>query len=60
MFMAMRSIAAPTTYLFNGERLFLNVVGFIGQCKLLWLVDTGIVRNVLSYECYTSVVNRCL
>ena len=29
----------------------LYVVGFIGQCKLLWL-NTGAVRNVLSYEFY--------
>lgn len=30
----------------------LYVIGFIGQCKVVWLVDTGAVRNVLSYECY--------
>ena len=30
----------------------LFVIGFIGQCKLLWLVDTGAMRNILSYECY--------
>ena len=31
------------------RRYGLYVVGFIGQCKLLWL-NTGAVRNVLSYE----------
>ena len=30
----------------------LYVIGFIGQCKLVWLVDTGAMRNILSYECY--------
>ena len=30
----------------------LYVIGFIGQYKVVWLVDTGAVRNVLSYECY--------
>ena len=30
----------------------LHVTGFIGQCKLAWLVDIGAMRNVLSYKCY--------
>ena len=30
----------------------LYVIGFIGQCKPVWLVDTGAMRNILSYECY--------
>ena len=30
----------------------LYVIGFIGQYKLVWLVDTGAMRNILSYECY--------
>ena len=30
----------------------LYVIGFIGQYKLVWLVDTGAVRNILSYERY--------
>ena len=32
----------------------LFVIGFIGhsQCKPVWLVDTGAMRNILSYECY--------
>ena len=30
----------------------LYVTGFVGQCKIVWLVDTGAVRNILSYECY--------
>ena len=30
----------------------LYVIGFIGQRKLVWLVDTGAMRNILSYECY--------
>ena len=27
----------------------LYVTGFVGQCKIVWLVDTGAVRNILSY-----------
>ena len=30
----------------------LYVTGFIGQYKLVWLVDTGAMKNILSYECY--------
>ena len=33
----------------------LYVIGFIGQCKLAWLVDTGAMRNVLSYKCYMKL-----
>ena len=33
----------------------LHVTGFIGQCKLAWLVDTGAMRNVLSYKCYMKL-----
>ena len=28
------------------------VIGFIGQWTLVCLVDTGAMRNILSYECY--------
>ena len=30
----------------------LYVSGFIGQSKIIWLIDTGAVRNILSYDCY--------
>ena len=30
----------------------LYVIGFIGQWKLVWLMDTGAMRNILTYECY--------
>ena len=30
----------------------LYVIGFIEQYKLVWLVDTGAMRNILSHECY--------
>ena len=33
----------------------LYITGFIGQYKIGWLVDTGAVRNILSYECYTRL-----
>ena len=33
----------------------LYVIGFIGQYKLVWLVDTGATRNILSYECYKGL-----
>ena len=37
----------------------LYVIGFIGQYKLaclsVWLVDTGAMRNILSYECYNGL-----
>ena len=33
----------------------LYVIGFIGQCKLAWLVDTGAMRNVLSYKCHMKL-----
>ena len=33
----------------------LYITGFIGQYKIDWLVDTGAVRNILSYECYTRL-----
>ena len=33
----------------------LYVIGFIGQCKLVWLVYTGAMRNILSYECYKKL-----
>ena len=33
----------------------LHDIGFIGQYKLVWLVDTGAMRNILSYECYSRL-----
>ena len=33
----------------------LYVIGFIGQYKLVWLVDTGAMRNILSYACYNRL-----
>mgnify|MGYP002260291195 CR=1 FL=1 len=33
----------------------LYVIGFIGQYKIDWLVDTGATRNILSYECYNRL-----
>ena len=33
----------------------LYFIGFIGQYKLVWLVDTGAMRNILSYECYNTL-----
>ena len=33
----------------------LYITGFIGQYKIGWLADTGAVRNILSYECYTRL-----
>ena len=30
----------------------LYVIGFIGQYKFVWLVDTGAMRDILSYKCY--------
>ena len=33
----------------------LYVIGFIGQYKIVWLVDTGATRNILSYECYNTL-----
>ena len=33
----------------------LYISGFIGQSKIIWLIDTGAVRNILSYNCYTRL-----
>ena len=36
-------------------RCGLYVIGFIVQYKLVWLLDTGAMRNILSYECYNRL-----
>lgn len=28
------------------------IIGFTGQCKLVWLVDTDAIKNVLSHKCH--------
>ena len=33
----------------------LHVFGFIGQYKLVWLVETGAMRSTLSNECYNRL-----
>ena len=33
----------------------LYVIGCIRQYKLVWLVDSGAMRNILSYECCTRL-----
>ena len=33
----------------NSQPHGLYVIGFTGQCKLVWLVDTGAMKNVLCH-----------
>ena len=33
----------------------LHITGFLGQCRIVWLLDTGSVRNILSYQTYSRL-----
>ena len=33
----------------------LHITGFLGHCRIVWLLDTGSVRNILSYQTYSRL-----